>query len=99
MPSRGDERTRRPRARGAPDADTSGVTISRRRRLLRLSAIWLAWTAFGLLVVGQTAMLASMRGESRSTWSVLATSFLTAWTWALFTPPIVVVARRLRAVR
>ncbi len=84
------------RARGV---DTSPVLASRRligRSLLVLGA----WTAFGLLTSAQAQLLANLRGESRPLASlVFGPAMIGAWLWALYTPVLVAVARRIRRLR
>lgn len=78
----------------------SAPTVPRRAgRLLRAAGVFAGWTAFGLLLSEQTQLLLSVRGQTRPLWSVVAPSLAGAWMWALFTPVVVAVTRRLRARR
>ena len=70
-----------------------------RRTLLHFAAIFAAWTAFGLLNAAQTQLQLNVRGQVRPLWSVLGPALVGAWIWALYTPPLVILARRLRRLR
>lgn len=72
---------------------------STRRMLAWFALIVGAWTAFGLLSAAQYQLVLTLRGETRPLWSVAGPSLVGAWIWALYTPGLVMVARRLRRVR
>ena len=85
-----------PHASVASDApDPSPV----RRAVLRGALVLVAWTAFGLLLAEQTALQFRLRGETRSTWSLLAPALSASWLWAAYTPLVVWATRRLRHLR
>jgi hypothetical protein len=67
--------------------------------LSRVAVVFAAWTAFGLFTAAQTQLQLNVRGQTQPPWSVLGPSIIGAWIWALYTPIIVVVARRLRQLR
>ena len=70
-----------------------------RRDLVRFAVIFAAWTAAGLLIAAQTALQLRARGETGSLASIIARSLVSVWIWALYTPGIVVIARRVRRLR
>jgi two-component system LytT family sensor kinase len=70
-----------------------------RRALLRFAAIFAAWTALGLLSAAQTHLQLSVREETRPAWGILGPALVGFWVWALYTPPLAFVARRLRLLR
>jgi two-component system, LytTR family, sensor kinase len=67
--------------------------------LYRFAAIVAAWTVVGLFTAAQTQLQLNARGEVRAPWSVLGPALIGAWIWALYTPPLVMLARRLRRLR
>jgi two-component system LytT family sensor kinase len=70
-----------------------------RRALSRAAAIFAAWTASGLLTASQTRLQLIVRGQTQPTWSVFGPAMIGAWIWALYTPVVVRLARRLRPLR
>ena len=67
--------------------------------LRRFGLIVAAWTAFGLLLAAQTQLQLGVRGPERALWSVLGPALVGAWLWALYTPGLVALTRRLRRAR
>ena len=68
--------------------------------LMRFAAIFLAWTAFGLLTAVQARLLVVTRGQTPPAgWSWLAPPVIGFWIWALYTPGIIALARRFRRLR
>ena len=65
-----------------------------RRAAIRFAAILVAWTAFGLLNAAQTQLQLSLRGQARPPWTILGPALVGAWIWALYTPIVIVFARR-----
>lgn len=71
----------------------------RRARLRGPALVLLAWAAVALLVIAQTALTLRIRGEVRPLWMVLTPGIAGALMWAMITPALVAVTRRLRTVR
>jgi hypothetical protein len=70
-----------------------------RRTWSRAAVVFAAWTAFGLFTAAQTQLQLNVRGQAQPLRTVLGTSMIGAWIWVLYTPIVVVVARRLRQLR
>src|SRR5687768_11115871 len=70
-----------------------------RRALVRVAAIAGAWTVVGLFLAAQTQLQLNAREMVRPLWHVLAPALVGAWIWALYTPFLVMLARRLRHLR
>jgi hypothetical protein len=70
-----------------------------RRAAIRFAAILIAWTAFGLLNAAQTQLQLSLRGQIRPAWTVLGPALVGAWIWAIYTPLVVMLARRVALIR
>jgi hypothetical protein len=70
-----------------------------RRSTIRFAAIFVAWTAFGLLNAAQTQLQLSLRGQVRPPWTVLGPALVGAWIWAIYTPLVVLLARRVALFR
>lgn len=73
--------------------------IRSRRTLARFGAILIAWTAFGLLSAASAQLQLNVRGETRPLWSVLGPPLVGSWIWALYTPPLIILALRFRRLR
>ena len=70
-----------------------------RRVLFRTAVIFAVWTASGLLTATQTQLQLNMRGQTQPAWSLFGPAMIGAWIWALYTPVVMSVARRLRRLR
>ena len=70
-----------------------------RRAAIRFAAILVAWSAFGLLNAAQTQLQLSLRGQVRPAWTVLGPALVGAWIWAIYTPLVVLLARRVALIR
>src|SRR5512135_508252 len=70
-----------------------------RRMLSRSAIVFAAWTASGLLTATQTQLQLSALGQTQPAWSVFAPPMVGMWLWALYTPVVVRVARRIRRLR
>jgi len=70
-----------------------------RRAATRFAAILVAWTAFGLLNAAQTQLQLSLRGQVRPAWTVLGPALVGAWIWAIYTPLVILLARRVAYTR
>lgn len=70
-----------------------------RRKLSRSAIVFAAWTASGLLTATETQLQLSVRGQTQPAWSTFAPPMVGMWLWALYTPVVVRVARRIRRLR
>ena len=70
-----------------------------RHALVRAAAIAGVWTVVGLFLAAQMQLQLNARAIERPLWYVLAPSLVGAWIWALYTPFLVLLARRLRHLR
>jgi two-component system, LytTR family, sensor kinase len=70
-----------------------------RRMLTRSAIVFAAWTASGLLTATETQLQLSARGQTQAAWSIFAPSMVGMWLWALYTPLVVRIARRIRRLR
>jgi hypothetical protein len=72
-----------------------------RRRLAWFAVIVAAWTAFGMLTAAQAQMLAATRGGTPRPIGqlIFGPAMIGAWLWALYTPAVALLARRIRRLR
>ena len=66
--------------------DSFDLSIIRRRPWMKWALIILAWTAFGLLIAGESYFRSRLTGGSLSLGHALTWYFAYSSTWALFTP-------------
>lgn len=79
-------------------SDLQTVTNTR-RTFSRAAIIFGAWTAAGLLTSAKTQLQLSVRGQTQPAWSIFAPTMIGIWLWALYTPVVVRIARRIRRLR